>query len=116
MYCNNASVGGLHAQIGIDEAVDVTVHNVLDVAVFKIGAVILCQLVGHENVGTDLAAPFDFHLYALDVGDFIQVLALLDFSKPRSEHASAVFQILEVTALYLRGNNNTGGDVDYSSP
>ena len=49
----------LGGQIGVDKAVQVSVHDAVDVAGFIGGAVVLHQLVGHEYVGTDLAAPLN---------------------------------------------------------
>lgn len=37
-------------QVGVDKAVNVAVHNRVDVRVFKAGARVLGERVGHENV------------------------------------------------------------------
>ena len=63
--------GGGGGQIGVDKAVQIAVHDVVDVAGFKGGAGVLDHLVGHEDVGADLAAPLDLQLNALQVGDLL---------------------------------------------
>ena len=83
----------------------------MNIAVFKAGAVILGEGVGHENIGAYLAAPLDFHLHTLDIGYLFKMLAFFDFGKTGTEHILAVFKVLEVAALDLRGNDNAGGDM-----
>ena len=58
------AVGGL-GEIRVDEAVELAVHHRLDVAGLIVRAVVLHQLIGHEHVRPDLAAPLDLELYAL---------------------------------------------------
>ena len=55
----------------IDEAVQISVHHAVDVAVFKACAVILDQRIGHEYIAADLAAPSDGVLHAFDITDFV---------------------------------------------
>ena len=57
---------GAGFQVGVDEPVQVAVHDSLHVAAFKVGAVILDQRVGHKDVAADLVAPGDLVLHALD--------------------------------------------------
>ena len=64
------------------------------------------ELVGHKHIGTDLAAPFDFHLHAFDIADLFQMFPLLDFGKLCTQHILAVFQILEVASLHLACHHN----------
>ena len=47
---------------------------------------ILYELVGHKDIGADLAAPLDLHLHALDVADLFQMLSLLDLGKAGAQH------------------------------
>ena len=47
----------LRLQIGVDETIEIAVHDSADIAVFVTGAVILYERVGHKHIGTDLAAP-----------------------------------------------------------
>src|SRR5574344_784648 len=51
-----SSVGifSLHLEIGIDEGLDVTVHDALDIAGFIIGPVIFDHGVGLEDIAADL--------------------------------------------------------------
>ena len=73
----------LRLQIGVDETIEIAVHDGADIAVFVTGAVILYERVGHKHIGTDLAAPGNLLLIALDVLNFLEVLALLDFQQLR---------------------------------
>ena len=83
----------------------------LDVAVFIAGAVVLHQRVGHEDVGADLAAPFDLLLLALDVFDLIQVFPLFDLHQLGFQHAHGHFPVLVLAALVLAGHDDARGDV-----
>ena len=72
---------GKTSQIGVDEAVERTIHDSVDVGRLKARARILDERIGHEDIVADLAAPFDLELRALDVGDLVQMLALLDLNE-----------------------------------
>ena len=63
---------GKTSQIGVDEAVERTVHDGVDVGCFEACPRVLDERIGHENVVADLAAPFDLELCALDIGDLVQ--------------------------------------------
>ena len=63
LFLDLAVSGG--GQVRVDEPIDIAVHHRLDVAHLIAGAGILGQSVGHEHIGTDLAAPLDLHLHAL---------------------------------------------------
>ena len=80
----------------------------MNVAVFIAGTVILGEGVGHENIGADLASPFYLLLNALDITDFFKMLALLYLGKACAEHIAAVFEVLEVASLDLRGHDDAG--------
>ena len=98
-------------EVGIDEAVNVAVHNRLNISGFIAGAVVFNKGVGHENIGADLAAPCDFFLYALDVLDFLKMLAFLDFNKLGAEHIHTNLAVLVLRTLDLRAYNNSGGNM-----
>src|SRR2546423_2730703 len=49
----------LAAEFGLDEDVDLSVHDFLDVAGLGAGAVIFHHLIRLKNVGTNLVAPRD---------------------------------------------------------
>ena len=101
----------LHGKECVYKSINVAVHDVLNVAVFIAGAVVLGEGVGHENVGADLAAPFDLLLNALDVAYLLEVLALFDLGKTCTEHVAAVFEVLEVASLDLGGHDDAGRDM-----
>ena len=107
----DSSVFRPHGQKCVDKPVQVPVHDALDVAVFVLCPMILHELIGHKNVGTDLTAPFDFHLHALDVADLFQVFPFLDLGQSGTQHVPAVFQILEMAALDLTRHHDAGRDM-----
>ena len=99
-------------EVGVDEAVEVAVHHGVDVRALKARAGILHKGIGHEDVGADLAAPLDLLLHALDVGNFLEVLALLDLDELRAQHAHTRFLVLELVALRLAGDDDAGRLMD----
>ena len=102
------AVGG-GGEVGVDKAVDLAVHHGLDLAHLVARAGVLGQGVGHEYVGTDLTAPLNFHLHALDVGDLLGVLLDLQFQKFGFEHLHAVVPVLELAAFRLAEHHNARG-------
>ena len=105
------SLACFHCQVCVDETVDVAVHDGVDVAVFKAGARVLGQRVGHEDIGAYGAAEVYLHLHALDVADLLQVFALLDLGQLGAQHVLAVLEVLEVAALHLAGHDDAGRQV-----
>ena len=100
------STGGLAGEVSVDEPVQVTVHDGVDVAGLEGGTGILDHGVGHKDVGADLAAPFDFHLNALQVGDLLGVCLHLQLHQLVSQHPVASLTVLELGALLLAGNDH----------
>ena len=49
-------------QIGLDKFVDIAIKHAVDIADFKLGAVVLDHLIGLQNIGANLAAPGDLFL------------------------------------------------------
>ena len=101
-------IGGCAGEVGVDEAIEVAVHDGIDVRGLKARARVFDEGVGHEDVVADLTAPLDLELRALDVGDLVQMLALLDFNQLRAEHAHAGLLVLELVTLRLAGDDNAG--------
>ena len=57
---------------------------------------VLYERVGLENVGTNLAAPFDFLHFALDFGHLFFLFALAQLQELGFEHAHADFPVLNL--------------------
>ena len=55
---------GYGGEIGVNKSVQVSVHDSVDVAGFKPSSGVLNQGIRHEDVGADLAAPFNLQLDA----------------------------------------------------
>ena len=70
-------IRGKAGEIGVDEAVEPAVHHGVHVRGLIARARVLDERVGHEDVVADLAAPLDLELRALDIGDLVEMLALL---------------------------------------
>ena len=58
-----------------------------------------------------MAAPCDFFLHALDVLDFLKMLAFLDFNKLGAEHIHTNLAVLVLRTLDLRAYDNSGGNM-----
>ena len=105
------SVLYLQFQIRGDKAVQIAVHDRVDVAHFVIRAVILDKRIGHKDVGAYLAAPGDFLLHALDVVDVVQVLLLGDFHQLGAQHTHGGVPVLELAAFRLAGDDYACGNM-----
>ena len=103
-----------HLQISVDEAVDVAVHDGVDVAHLVAGAGVLREGVGHEDVGADLGTPGDLQLVALDVLDLVEVLTLFDLDELGLQHAHTDFSVLVLGTLDLAADHDARGLVDES--
>ena len=88
-------------QIGIDEAVQITVHDRIDITGFKAGTVILHHRVRHEHIGTNLCAPCNFLLYAFDILNLFEMFPFLDFQQLGFQHRHGNIPVLVLAALYL---------------
>ena len=68
---------GYGGEIGVNKSVQVSVHDSVDVAGFKPGSGVLNQGIRHEDVGADLAAPFNLQLDPFQVGNFFRLFIQL---------------------------------------
>ena len=73
---------------------------------------VLDERVGHEDVVADLAAQLDLELRALDIGDLLRVLLLLQLHQLGPQHLHAVVLVLKLAALLLAGHHDARGLVD----
>ena len=81
-------------QVGVDEAVDIAVHDGVNVGTFIARPRVLGQRLGHKDIAPDLAAPFDLMLHALDVRDFFQMFPLLDLQQLGAQHPHTGLHVL----------------------
>ena len=106
-------VSDLHALLQAlgDERVEIAVQHVGRAGAFDAGAQILHQLVGLQDVGSDLVAPADFALRRL--GGVGCRFALLQFFlvKARTQHLPRLGLVLVLRALGLAGDRNSGGEM-----
>ena len=103
---------GFHLEVGVDEAVDVAVHDRVDVAHLVAGTGVLREGVRHENVGTDLGTPGDLQLVALDVLDLVEVLTLFDLDELGLQHAHTDFAVLVLGPFDLAADHDARRLVD----
>ncbi len=73
----------LPAQFCLDKHVDIAIHDVLHVARFRSGTVVLHHLVGLKNVRANLISPRDLALLAVLPVDLGALFVLLNFVKLR---------------------------------
>ena len=64
------------------------------------------QRIRMEDIGADLAAPFDLLHLALDVGHLFLTLALAQLDELRAQHAHTVFTVMHLVAARLRGDDD----------
>ena len=98
-------------QVCVNKAVQITVHNSVDIAGFKAGTMVLDHGIGHEDIGADLGTPADGLLVAPDVLDLVQMLPLLDLQQLGFQHPHSHVLVLVLASLYLAGNHNAGRQV-----
>src|SRR5580698_8581419 len=103
--------GFLGHEVGADEGVDVTVEDAVDVADFKLRAVILDEAIGLHDVGTDLAAEGNVELGVVELVGVL--LALLHFQVVElgAQHLHGEVAIFALAAFDLAGDDGVGGQV-----
>ena len=95
-------------QVSIDKAVDLAVHDRVDVSVLVAGSGVLSESVGHKYVAADLTTPLDVCLVALNVLNSVELFAELDLEELGFKHFDSGLLVLELAALGLAANNDTG--------
>ena len=98
-------------QIRLDEAVEVAVHDRVDVAGFVLRAEVLHQLVGLHHVAADLAAPLYSLLRTLDFVDFLALLLQLNLVELRLQHLHGLLAVLRLRARDLALDDDARGMV-----
>lgn len=96
-------------KVCVDKAVKISVHDSVDIAVFKACACVLCKGVGHEYIGTYLSTPCDLLLNALDVLDLVKVFSFLYLGKLGYQHLHGIILVLVLATLSLAGYNYSCG-------
>ncbi|MFT7173967.1 MAG: hypothetical protein ACI9NQ_002196 [Paracoccaceae bacterium] len=101
------------AEHGLNEGVDGSVHDVMDVAGFFAGPEVFDHLVGLEDVGTDLAAPADFTFVGVGAVGLGLLLVLFDLVELGAEGLPGQFAVAELGAFLGRADHDPGGEVLY---
>ena len=91
----------LRREEGLDEGVDIAVHDRLHVARLHACAHVLDHRVGLKYVGADLAAPLDLLLISFELLDLSFLLLLLKFKELGAQHLQALLAVLQLRALVL---------------
>ena len=86
---------------GADKHIDVAIHDSLDIARLDIRAVVLDHRVRLEDIGADLAAPFDLLLVALELRELCFLLLHLELEELGAQHLEALLAVLELGTLVL---------------
>src|SRR5438128_1800461 len=93
--------GGLLQEVLADEIVEGTVENCLRIAGFVLGAVVLDELVGVEDVAADLAAEANLLGGPALLGEFLLALLLLKLDEARPEDTERGLLVRALGALVL---------------
>ena len=100
---------------GINDLVDIAVHNLVDLIKGQADPVVGDTALG-EIIGADaLIAHTGAHLAAAHTGNFRFKPFLLDLIELGGQHPHTLFPVLLLAALFLAGYHNTGGLVDQAN-
>src|SRR5262245_57698987 len=72
-----------------------------------VGTMIPDHLIGMQNIGTDLAAPFRFCIFTAQDRPFFLLFSLLQFEQPRPQNPHGELTVLGLRTLVLAGDDNT---------
>jgi len=86
----------LHFQEAVNEVVEGPIHDLLDIAFFDSGPVILHQGIRHEGVGADLGSPFDGFLITSQVRDLGFLSFDLDLIEFTLQHIHGILTIVQL--------------------
>src|SRR5215471_1808035 len=98
-------------QCALDERVDVAVEHLLRVAALRPRAQILYQLVGLQNIGTDLVAPADLGFGSGRSIGLLFALLQLELVKARLQHGPGDAAVLDLRAFLLARHHDARGNV-----
>src|SRR5918998_2463966 len=98
-------------QVGVDEGVDVAVQHAIHVRRLLARAVVLHQLVGVEDVGSDLGTPLDVRLLPAYGGDLALPSLALELEEARPEDPHRYLAVLVLAALVLALHHDPGRQV-----
>lgn len=107
------TASALH-KICVNERFNVAVHDSLNIAGLLTRAMILDHCVGLENIAANLAAPFDFFHFTLNIRHVFHAFAFLDFKQLAAEHTHCCFAVLNLAAFVLALNNDTRREMRYA--
>ncbi len=98
-------------QVRLDELVQVPVQHCVHVAHLEIGAVILDQAVGLEDIGADLASPGDVLLGAVEGLGLLLLLPQLQLIEAGFQHLQGHGAVLVLGPLVLALHDDARGIV-----
>src|SRR5215831_4240154 len=101
----------LLCQRALDERVDVAVEHLLRVAALRPRAQILHQLVGLQNIGTDLVAPADLGFGGGRSVGLLLAFFQLELVEARLQHGPGDAAVLDLRAFLLARHDDAGGNV-----
>src|SRR5690606_26493011 len=93
-------------EIRVDEHVDFSVHDRLNVPHFHLRPVVLHHAVGVEHVRADLVAPADLRLFPLQFGQFLFPLLHHPFVQAGLQDLHRPLPVLDLGALRLAGDDD----------
>ena len=88
------------AEIGVDEILDVAIHDGLDIRFGIVCAQVLDQSIGAEDIGTDLAGEGNVLLHAADLVHLFLSLLLFELEELGAEHVHGHLLVLHLAPLH----------------
>src|ERR1035437_5365806 len=108
------SAAAFGEQIAAEEWFEVAVEHLVYVAYFDLGAVVLGDAVGLQDVGSDLRTEVDFELRIFKLLADGALFFELIFVEPRTEHLHGLVAIFMLEALVLTLHYDAGGEVSHT--
>ncbi len=98
-------------QVRVDKRIDIPVQHLLRVRLFFVRTKVLDQLVGLQEIRTDLIAPGNLRHLAPDVIQLFRVLLLLEHVQLDLQFLEGLVLVLELRTFILARHDDTGREV-----
>lgn len=103
--------GAAPAEVALDEGVDGTVEDRIDVAEFDVRSEILHHLIGLQDVGANLAAPASLDVLSADLVELSGLFLPGQDQQLRFQHLHRPFPVLQLGTLVLTRRHEPGRKV-----
>src|SRR5579871_3779836 len=103
--------GFLPDQESVYELIEIAIQHAVDVADGKLGAVVLDQAIGRQNVASNLIAEVDFKLRVFEFTVFSALLLQLELVEPGAKLLHGAGPVFVLRPLILALYDNSGWDM-----